>query len=98
MVVDGYSLAKSDDNGATFQPVMSFTQLAGLLGCAPVQTNCAAHWDRIQGVLGITRSDAGTGQTSRPSHCASAGGDAWSLLLIALWWRGRRNPRAHRSP
>jgi len=98
MVVDGYSLAKSDDNGATFQPVMSFTQLAGLLGCAPVQTNCAAHWDRIQGVLGITRPDAGTGQTSRPSHCASAGGDVWGLLLVAWLRSRRRNPRAQSSP
>jgi hypothetical protein len=93
MVVDGYSLAKSDDNGATFQPVMSFTQLAGLLGCAPVQTNCKAHWERLQGVLGITKPDAGTGGASGGSHCASTGADAWSLLLVALLRSRRRNPR-----
>jgi hypothetical protein len=53
MVIDGYSLATSDDQGVSFQPMMSFTELLGPLTCAPVQTSCAAHWHRIQGVLGI---------------------------------------------
>jgi photosystem II stability/assembly factor-like uncharacterized protein len=100
MVVDGYSLASSDDNGATFQPVMSFTQLLGLLTCPPVQTNCAAHWERIQGVLGIAKPDAGQpdgGGGGSPgsggSHCASAGVEAWSLwLLVLLGWRRTRCP------
>ena len=99
MVVDGFSLASSDDKSATFQPVMSFTQLLGPLTCAPVQTNCAAHWDRIQGVLGIrppdagSLPDAGTGQPGAgdSSHCASTGAGAFSLLLVALFvWRRRR--------
>jgi photosystem II stability/assembly factor-like uncharacterized protein len=58
LVTDGYSLASSDDDGLSFQRVMSFRDLLGPLTCAPVQTNCAAHWQRIQGVLGI--GDAGT--------------------------------------
>ena len=53
MVLDGSSLFFSDDGGHTFTPVMKFTDLRGPLTCAPVQTNCAAHWERIQGVLGI---------------------------------------------
>jgi hypothetical protein len=44
IVADGYSLASTDDQGATFQRVMSFTDLLGPLTCPPVQTNCAAHW------------------------------------------------------
>jgi photosystem II stability/assembly factor-like uncharacterized protein len=92
MVVDGYSLASSDDNGATFQPVMSFTQLLGPLTCAPVQTNCQAHWERIQGVLGIRLPDGGQGGGggSHGSHCASAGLDEWSVwvfLTIFVWRR-----------
>jgi hypothetical protein len=91
MVVDGYSLASSDDNGATFQPVMSFTQLLGPLTCAPVQTNCQAHWERIQGVLGIRLPDGGQGGGggSHGSHCASAGLDEWSVwvFLTILVWR-----------
>jgi len=95
MVVDGFSLAKSDDNGLTFQPVMSFTQLLGLLTCAPVQTNCASHWERIQGVLGIAKPDAGqpdagTDGTSGGSHCGTAGVEWWSLCLVALFERRRR--------
>jgi hypothetical protein len=103
MVVDGYSLGSSDDNGATFQPVMSFTQLLGPLTCAPVQTNCAAHWDRIQAVLGIRAPDAGQvdGGAGGPkpsggSHCASAGAEAWSLAGIAAFLRLRRKRTARR--
>ena len=89
MVLDGFSLASSDDGGATFQPVMSFTQLLGPLTCPPVQTNCQAHWERIQGVLGIGATpDAGPadGGGSSPgssgSHCASASIDAWSIWVV----------------
>jgi MYXO-CTERM domain-containing protein len=100
MVVDGFSLAYSDDNASTFQPMMSFTQLLGPLTCAPVATNCQAHWDRIQGVLGIGAvPDAGQGggggggggQTPGKS-CASAGPDAPALLIAAgfLFRRRRR--------
>lgn len=93
MVVDGYSLASSDDSGTTFQPVMSFTQLQGPLTCAPVATSCQAHWTRIQGVLGIL-PDAGTGsgppRTSGGSHCGSAGAEwcgVWGVLALLMWRR-----------
>jgi hypothetical protein len=101
MVADGYSLAFSDDNGATFQPVMSFRQLLGPLTCPPVQTNCAAHWQRIQGVLGIADAgtpgtpdagvpDAGTTPPPKPggrsSGCSSTGANAVSILgLIGVF-------------
>jgi hypothetical protein len=95
MVLDGYSLGASDDNGATFQRVMSFKELLGPLTCTPVQTNCQAHWERIQGVLGIGTRDAGQGGStpSGGSHCASAGADGWSLWLLATFLARRR--RAH---
>jgi photosystem II stability/assembly factor-like uncharacterized protein len=59
MGLDGFSVGYSDNGGDSFQPMMSFTDLLGPLTCSPVQTNCAAHWARIQGVLGLTRPDAG---------------------------------------
>jgi hypothetical protein len=74
IVTDGYSLASSDDDGLTFQRVMSFRDLLGPLTCAPVQTNCAAHWQRIQGVLGI--GDAGTDGGSGPTGGSPDGGGA----------------------
>jgi hypothetical protein len=88
ITLDGFSLGSSDDNGATFQPVMSFTQLLGPLTCAPVQTNCQAHWARIQGVLGIGGPGTGPpdagGSSSRSggSQCASADIDAWSIWIV----------------
>jgi hypothetical protein len=99
MIVDGFSLASSDDNGMTFQPVMSFTQLLGPLTCAPVQNNCQSHWERIKGVLGIgTSPDAGQGGgggsvgASGRSQCASAGADTWGLwVMLAFIQRRRRN-------
>jgi hypothetical protein len=100
---DGFSLASSDDNGLTFQPMMSFTQLQGPLTCPPVQTNCQAHWERIQGVLGIGTVDAGQGVDaggsgggppggSSGSHCASADVNAWGLwVALGFLWRTRRS-------
>ncbi len=104
MVVDGYSLASSDDNGVTFQPVMNFKDLLGPLTCAPVQTNCQAHWQRIQGVLGIgAGADAGQpgGQTpsSGGSRCGSVGaGESALLILLAFSLRRFAGARAVRTP
>jgi len=99
MIVDGYSLGTSDDGGLSFHPLMSFTQLLGPLTCEPVQTNCQAHWERIQGVLGIgatpdagqTNPGGGSG-ASGGSHCASAGAD-WCALLGTVAFLLRRTGR-----
>jgi len=87
--LDNFSIASSDDGGKTFQPVMSFTDLRGPLTCPSVQTACAAHWDRIQGVLGIgTAPDGGAPDGGAPpppkssSHCASVGTSGWGLLAL----------------
>jgi hypothetical protein len=104
MNLDGFSIGYSDDGANTFQKVMKFTELKGPLTCSEVQTACAAHWARIQLVLGI--SDAGTGgPDAGPSPSGKSGScdttpDAPSLLtaalavLLALVLRGR----AARSP
>ena len=100
LVTDGYSLASSDDQGQTFQRVMSFRDLLGPLSCAPVQTNCAAHWQRIRGVLGIgdAGTDAGSGgpgpgtpdggapaPAKSGGGCSSAGGTVLPIVaLLAL--------------
>jgi len=89
-VADGYSLYSTDDGGQTFTPVMKFADLQGPLTCGPVSTNCAAHWQRIQGVLGIGAvPDAGQGSGGGGggsggggSHCASLGAEAAALLVL----------------
>jgi hypothetical protein len=88
--LDGYNLYFTDDGGTTFTPVMKFTDIQGPLGC--LSTTCAAHWERIQGVLGIgTVPDAGQGgggggggggTPSGGSHCGSVGAGATTLLLL----------------
>jgi MYXO-CTERM domain-containing protein len=60
-LLDGFSIGYSDDGAATFQKLMSFPELLGPLPC--LQQPCAAHWARIQGVLGITDGGADAGQT-----------------------------------
>ena len=74
MGLDGFSVGTSDDGGDTFVRMMNFSDLKGPLACAPVRTNCAAHWARIQGVLGIGGSDAGSADAGTPdSGTADAG-------------------------
>src|SRR5205085_11622539 len=100
LIIDGYSLGTSDDDGLTFHPMMSFTQLLGPLTCAPVQTNCQAHWERIQGVLGIgapgdagqTNPGGGSGDGGG-SHCASSGTELYAVLGLAVFLYRRAERR-----
>jgi len=102
MLLDGFSVATSDDGGLTFQKLMSFRELLGPLTCSSVHTACSAHWDRIQLVLGITtpdagqpdagRSDGGTTPTSGGSHCSSIGGDGPGWMILLLLGLRRRRP------
>ena len=71
--LDGFSLGYSDDGGKTFSRLMNFGDILGPLACAPVTSNCQAHWERIQQVLGIgdggtggPPSDAGSGDSGTP--------------------------------
>ncbi len=53
--------ATATTDGATFHAMMNFTDLLGPLTCARGASNCQAHWERIQGVLGIAPApDGGT--------------------------------------
>jgi uncharacterized protein (TIGR03382 family) len=74
MSIDGFSVGYSDDQGQTFQAMMSFTGLLGPLTCAPVANACQDHWARIQGVLGIGPApDAGPGGGGPDAGPADAG-------------------------
>jgi hypothetical protein len=97
MFLDAFSVGFSDDGGGTFQKLMSFTELKGPLTCSEVQTACAAHWARIQLVLGIADGgttldggtpDAGQPPPSRPgqqkSGCSTTGGNAVAILSLIV--------------
>lgn len=95
MFVDGFNLGYSDDGGQTFLPMMRFTQILGPLTCAPVQSACAAHWERIQGVLGIAPDAGQPHPVPAGSHCAIVAGEPSVLLvLVALCqYLGRKSSR-----
>jgi photosystem II stability/assembly factor-like uncharacterized protein len=96
--LDGFSIGYSDDGAVTFQKLMTFPELLGPLTCPQVQQACAAHWARIQGVLGIT--DGGTTDAGQPidggndagvpptggghSGCSSVDGGQASFLGVLL--------------
>jgi hypothetical protein len=104
MLADGSSIFYSDNGGNTFTPVMKFTQIRGPLTCGPVQTNCAAHWERIQGVLGITpTTDAGQGGgggggDGNPSGggCATLAASGATLALLLAFALRRKIERRRR--
>jgi photosystem II stability/assembly factor-like uncharacterized protein len=77
-LTDGFSIGYSDDGALTFQKLMSFPDLLGPLTCPQVQQACAAHWNRIQAVLGISDAgpspDAGLPDAGVPSTGASHSG------------------------
>jgi photosystem II stability/assembly factor-like uncharacterized protein len=108
--LDLWDLGYSDDNGVTFTALLNFDYILGPLTCAPVSDNCQAHWERIQGVLGIDipPSDAGTtpdsgtstpdaGPPTPPSKggCAAApGGNGWAFGALLLGLACIRRRRA----
>ena len=73
MGIDGFSVGYSDDQGQAFKRMMSFTDLLGPLTCASVHDNCEAHWERIQGVLGIGPTPDG-GTSGGPDAGPGGGG------------------------
>jgi hypothetical protein len=108
MFVDNFSIGYSDDGAQTFQPLVKFNEMKGLLTCGPVQTACAAHWERVGCVLGvgtncgIPRSDGGIQPGGSPpgksSSCASAGGaGVAALAVIALYLLKRSAAWARRA-
>ena len=70
---------------------MSFTQLLGPLTCSPVATNCQAHWERIQGVLGLGgATDAGMADAGvAVEEEAAAEAEAEAIARVLEWTRWR---------
>jgi len=100
-LLDGYNLGYSDDGARTFQPMMSFTQIAGPLTCPAVNDFCYSQFILLQQTLGVGL-DAGTpgggrGPTSSGSHCSSVGGGAVLALLLAHFFRRRSIKRVYKN-
>jgi hypothetical protein len=48
---DGFALAVSDDNGASWQPLLRFDQIAGPMQCGEVAEICAEPWETLLATL-----------------------------------------------
>jgi hypothetical protein len=61
--IDGFALASSRDDGASWQPLFELAQLAGPLACGDVAERCAASWQQQRSTLaalaGRPNDDAG---------------------------------------
>lgn len=97
-LADGFAVAVSMNDGASWQPLMRFDQLRGPKACGSLPSTCAAPWEALKVTLGIgSAADAGTGSPRRSGcGCTSASSSETSVpaacLLIAML-RSRRPAR-----
>jgi hypothetical protein len=100
--IDGHALAKSHDHGHTWEPVLTFNQITGLLDCPGVRQTCGPAWTTLQQTFGITgEPDAGTTPTPKtPScRCSGASGLGWCVVGLAALVRRRKSFRdGERTP
>ncbi len=71
-VVDGFALAVSADDGATFQPLLRFDQVKGARGCSNLVATCAAICSALVNVGTFTPA---TCAGAAPGPDGAAGGD-----------------------
>lgn len=100
-----FVVGRSEDDGASFSPVLSFDQVVGPVVCpddAPTFTRCSIEEDDHNrehfGLLDAGAPDAGTGESSGGGcACATNGaprnGMVWLVLFVASR-RGRRRARS----
>jgi hypothetical protein len=73
---EGFSLARSEDLGASFEPLLSFETLCGVTACpaeSPVAQTCGPAWDALAPRLGAT---CGVTPGSGASGSGGRGGNA----------------------
>jgi photosystem II stability/assembly factor-like uncharacterized protein len=97
--LDHFAIAASHDDGATWEPLLAFDEICGLLTCPAIQTACAGPWATLSATFGITPDSCGRHPTTASdSGCAvtrgaSLGGVTGLLALVCLLWLGRRRQR-----
>lgn len=107
---DGFAVAVSADQGTTWEPLMRYRDLRGVLACGDLPDACAADWAALRTLFGIgedveppdptpprTRPRGG-GCTvpGEPTDATAAVGGALGALGVLGWRRARRAPRRPR--
>jgi MYXO-CTERM domain-containing protein len=98
---DHFAVAKSSDDGAHWQPLLSFDHICGMLACGQVEAICAAPWNTLVGTFQIPANVCGGGGAG--GGAAGGGGCGcsvgriqgapalWILVLfLVCWWRRKR--------
>jgi MYXO-CTERM domain-containing protein len=99
--MDHFAVAMSSDDGAHWQPLLSFDHICGMLACGQVETICAAPWNTLVGTFQIPANvcgggSGGSGGSGGGGGCGCSVGTASApptlliVLLIVVWWRRRR--------
>jgi hypothetical protein len=82
---DGFALAVSDDQGTTWQPLLSFANIGGPMQCGEIPQQCEVPWETLQTTLAMPPmqmpepgpADAGLpdagGVQSQPSSTSGCG-------------------------
>lgn len=93
---DGFAIARSDDDGESWRPLLRLEQLRGPLGCGSVAEQCRAEWDQLQRVLGklsgppLAQAQLSAAVSGRGCELMGAGGKRlsglWLLCACALLW------------
>lgn len=96
---DGFAVGRSRDAGMSWEPLLRFDGICGLLSCPAIQQTCRDPWSMLIGLFGIPPTACGqrpeTSDLGTPAPSGSGGGCAASgrgppsgpaLLLMALLW------------
>lgn len=95
---DGFALARSDDGGKTWLPLMDLRYLCGVLACGSLPSACADPYAALSTTLGIAPDACDhlpVFQTwTPPSECGGCGAAGGGLAAAgALAWIARRRRR-----
>jgi photosystem II stability/assembly factor-like uncharacterized protein len=76
--VEGWSLARSHDEGTSWEPFLDFTKIQGVHQCpvcSPTQQKCPSLWPALAQVLGApVYASTADGGTQPPAVCGADGG------------------------
>lgn len=86
---DGFAVARSTDGGDTWEPLLRYVEIAGVLGCGELPSACAADWIRLKELFGIDDRDAGPAPDAGPADTNQPRGGGCSVggpsPFIPLW-------------
>lgn len=97
---DGWSVARSDDGGVSWQALLRFPEVAGVLACpagTPTFERCTPRWAQVAKTVGAETPpniDMPIATSDQGCRCNATGADGSILALLAVALAHRRRRRA----